>query len=131
MILKYSVFLCLFLFGLTAVTCQREPQSELFGKTWLHAQEEDEGDIKVYRPNTYTFPPSRGRTGFAFEKDNVFRLFAIAPTDGLEEHAGRWELIKKDLLQVTFPEDESRNFDLALISVTPDVIKVKRLPSSK
>lgn len=131
MFFRFSVLFCSLLFGLTAATCQRELESALFGKTWLHAQEEDEGDIKVYRPNTYNFPPSRGRTGFALEKDNRFRLLAIAPTDGLEEHTGRWKLIRKDLLQVTFPEDEARNFDLEIISVTPDLVKVKHLPSSR
>ena len=32
--------------------------------TWLQSREESSGDTLVYRPNTYDFPPTRGRTGF-------------------------------------------------------------------
>ena len=33
-------------------------------KHWTHSREEDSEGIKVYRPNEYNFPPSRGREGF-------------------------------------------------------------------
>lgn len=131
MIQKYLLFICLVLSGLTAAKCQRELEPLVFDKTWLHANEEDEGEIKVYRPNTYNFPPSRGRTGFALEQNGTFRLYSIAPTDGLEEHTGHWELLKDNLLQVTFPDKENENFTLELMLVTAEIVKVRRVPSTK
>ena len=130
MIFKYIPTLCLLLCCLSANTCLRLPNNSLFGKTWLHANEEDNGDVKIYRPNTYHFPPSRGRTGFSLEADGVFHLYAIAPTDGLEEHTGKWKMARKDLLQITFADKEAENFQLELISVTEDLLKVKFLPAA-
>lgn len=133
MLFKYIPAVCLLLGCILATTCLRTPSENngLYGKTWLHAHEEDTDDIKIYRPNTYHFPPSRGRTGFSLDADGTFRLLAIAPTDGLEEHTGKWELEKKNLLQVTFPDKESENFELELISVTEELLKVKFLPAAK
>jgi len=131
MIFKYLPSICFILFCLMATTCLRLPDANLLGKTWLHANEEDNGDIKNYRPNTYPFPPSRGRTGFSLDENGTFHLYAIAPTDGLEEHTGKWKMVKENLLQITFAENETENFELELISVTKDLLQVKFLPVGK
>jgi hypothetical protein len=130
--MKYLPLLMLF-FCLTGATCKRAaviPEA-LYEKTWLHSTEEDSADHKVYRPNTYNFPPSRGRTGFALEKDGLFRLYSIAPTDGLEEHKGEWKMVKPTLLRVSFPEKDLSGFDLELISVSEDLLKVRQNFSGK
>ena len=31
---------------------------------WIRSREEDTGDIEVYRPEGFAFPPSFGRDGF-------------------------------------------------------------------
>jgi len=131
MIIKYIPLITLILFCLIATTCLRQPDAHLFGKTWLHANEEDTDDLKIYRPNTYPFPPSRGRTGFGLDADGTFRLLAIAPTDGLEEHTGKWEMVNQNLMRITFAENEAEDFQLELISVTADLLKVKFLPAAK
>jgi len=133
MIFKYILPIVLVSFCLTASTCMREPDldAHLFGTTWLHANEEDTDETKIYRPNTYHFPPSRGRTGFSLDADGTFRLFAIAPTDGLEEHTGKWEMVNKNIMRITFAEKEAEAFQLELISVTADLLKVKLLPASR
>ncbi len=132
--MKFIAYFGLLALCLMSVTCGTQPdekQNLLFGKTWLHSREEDTEDIQVYRPNTYQFPPSRGRTGFGIEKDGTFRLLSIAPTDGLEEHPGKWENVKKGLLRVTFSKPELEHFELELVSVTDEVLKVRRTPVSK
>ena len=133
MIFKYILPTVLISFCLMATTCLREtdPDAHLFGKTWLHAHEEDSDDIKMYRPNTYSFPPSRGRTGFSLDADGTFRLLAIAPTDGLEEHTGKWEMVNKNIMRITFSENRAENFQLELLAVTADLLKVKFLPAAK
>jgi hypothetical protein len=133
--MKYLPLLLL-VFCLTGATCERSPErdaalSPLYDKTWLHSAEEDGADFKVYRPNTYNFPPSRGRTGFALEREGVFRQYSIAPTDGLEEHKGEWKMVKPNLLRVSFPEKELSGFDLELITISEDLLKVRQNLSGK
>jgi hypothetical protein len=131
--MKYLPLLLL-VFCLTGATCERLPEEHvaaLYDKTWLHSTEEDGPDYQVYRPNTYNFPPSRGRTGFALEKDGLFRLYTIAPTDGLEEHKGEWKRLKQNLLRVTFPDKTLSGFNLELISISEDQLKVRQKVSDK
>ncbi|MBF9253404.1 hypothetical protein I2I11_08880 [Pontibacter sp. 172403-2] len=133
--MKYASVLCLFCLLLVAATCKRNNQLEtsLLGKTWLHSYEEDEGDITVYRPNTYDFPPSRGRTGFALEPGGVIRRFEIAPTDGLEEHEGSWLLTEKNLLEVHMKDSQAppQNYTIEIVSLEDGVLKVKQQPNLK
>ena len=131
--MKYLVLLLFVCCLLTGATCHRatDRHQALYDKTWLHSNEEDGPDYQVYRPNTYNFPPSRGRTGFALEKEGQFRLYTIAPTDGLEEHKGEWKLVNNNLLRISFPEKEVQGFDLELISISEDVLKVRQNFSGK
>jgi hypothetical protein len=131
--MKYLSLLLLVFFGLTAATCERDMRhyTDLYDKTWLHSAEEDGPGYQVYRPNTYNFPPSRGRTGFALEEAGLFRLYAIAPTDGLEEHKGTWKLVKNKVFRVSFPENGPPGFDLELISLSADLLKVRQTFSEK
>ena len=126
-------FIFLLALSLMGSTCR--PQSEvatvLYDKTWLHAVEEDSADVTVYRPNTYSFPPSRGRTGFSLDADGTFRMLRIAPTDGLEEHQGRWKMVKKDLMHVTIAGPEPEDFYLQIISASPELLETKRVTSVK
>src|SRR5690242_6845650 len=90
-VLKYFPGFLLLCLLLMAGTCKKKSTKEtlamtnaLVGKTWLHSHEDDRGDTIVYRPNSYDFPRSRGRTGFMLEADGSVRQYIIAPTDGLE-----------------------------------------------
>ncbi|MEJ8802859.1 hypothetical protein [Pontibacter sp. H249] len=98
------------------------------GKTWLHSYEEDEGDITVYRPNTYDFPPSRGRTGFAVEEDGVLKQYEIAPTDGLEEHVGKWKKEDKNKLRISFESNgqPEQDYLIEVVSLKDDVLKIRK-----
>ncbi len=59
---------------------------------WLYASEEDTETEAIYRPATYTLPPSRGRSGFELRADGSCLVFHIARTDGIGEEEGRWAL---------------------------------------
>ena len=118
---------------LMAGTCGKKSAKEtmaltnaLVGKTWLHSHEDDRGDTLVYRPNSYDFPPSRGRTGFMFEADGSVHQYDIAPTDGLEEKAGKWAMREDKFVDVTFPDKRSTDYEVEIISAEPNLLKVKR-----
>src|SRR5690606_14576546 len=97
-------------------------------KTWLHSHEEDQGDIITYRPNTFDFPPSRGRTGFALNENNVFVQYEIAPTDGLEERLGKWKLAGEDEIEVTFADSSFLNFRMEILTLEANLLQVRRRP---
>jgi hypothetical protein len=61
-------------------------------RRWVHSHEEDTPTEMVFRPETWSFPPSRGRIGFELRADGSFVDLAIAPSDVPEESEGRWEL---------------------------------------
>lgn len=127
--MRYASFLCLLCLLFLANTCKKNTlESELIGKTWLHSYEEDEGDVTVYRPNTYDFPPSRGRTGFALEKEGVLKQYDIAPTDGLEEHLGKWTREGKDKIRVHFESNgqPSEAYTIEVVSLKDEVLKIKK-----
>jgi glutathione synthase/RimK-type ligase-like ATP-grasp enzyme len=42
--------------------------------SWLHAREEDQADVTVYRPEDYPLPPARGRESITFEADGTVTL---------------------------------------------------------
>ncbi len=60
---------------------------------WIHSHEEDTLAVQVYRPAEYPFPPSRGRTGFAFLPEGELVAYGIAPADGVSESRGSWTFI--------------------------------------
>ncbi|QHL89376.1 hypothetical protein GU926_07780 [Nibribacter ruber] len=99
---------------------------EVYGKTWLYSYEEDSADVRTYRPNTYDFPASRGRTGFLVKEDGTFMNYAIAPTDGLEEQPGKWTAQGKNIILVELEGSNRPPQTLEIVSATPTVIKIKR-----
>ena len=61
-------------------------------RTWLHSHEEDGPGRRVYRPSSWDFPPSRGRTGFQLKAGGVVKELGIGPADGTASATGRWEV---------------------------------------
>ncbi|MHA6249691.1 hypothetical protein ACXYMU_17240 [Pontibacter sp. CAU 1760] len=133
--MKYASLLCLLSLVLLAATCHKKDKlaEALVNKTWLHSFEEDEGDTIVYRPNTYNFPPSRGRTGFTLESGGTIKRYEIAPMDGLEEQTGEWEQLDKDLVQVRMQPESypPQSYEVQIISLKDGVLKIRRLPQGQ
>jgi hypothetical protein len=46
----------------------------------------------VFRPATYGFPPSRGRTSFELRPDGTYSEVSPGPVDVPEESGGWWSL---------------------------------------
>ena len=68
----------------------RKPASELLPRAlfrhWVHSREEDSGDIEVYRPDGFAFPPAFGRDGFEMRVDGEFIQDDIGPADGIVQN---------------------------------------------
>lgn len=134
--MKYTsllCMLCMLCLLLLANTCKKTEtlESKLLNKTWLHSYEEDQSDILTFRPNTYDFPPSRGRTGFSLEEGGIIKQYNIAPTDGLEERIGYWEYTNGKQVIVTMkgngrPEER---FLIDVLSLEDEVLKLRKQPA--
>lgn len=95
--------------------------------TWLNAHEETRGDTLVYRPNTYKFPPARGRTGFAIEPYGRFTQYDIAPTDGIEGRDGTWTATGPHSLRIHLEDGATPDYTLEVISLKGKVLMLRQL----
>ena len=94
--------------------------------TWLVSTEENRGDTLAYRPNTYAFPPIRGRTGFAIGPFGRFEQFDIAPTDGLVGRPGMWTADGKTRLRIHLTDGRDPDYTLEIFSLEKHVLKLRR-----
>ena len=119
---------------LLAATCKPHrpaaatPAPKQLEGTWLVSREENSGDTLVYRPNTYAFPPSRGRTGFAIKPYGRFEQFDIAPTDGLAGRPGTWTPDGTTRLRIHLNDGREPDYTLEIISLEQQVLKLRHLP---
>jgi hypothetical protein len=85
---------------------------------WVHSHEEDAGDVRVYRPADYDFPPARGRRGFELRPGGELVTYGPGATDRPEAATGRWSF--SDSGRVKLGGEE-----LEIVSVSPDRLEVR------
>lgn len=115
--------------GLMAAKCgsaSLEIPETVYGQTWLYSYEEDSADVRTYRPNTFDFPPSRGRTGFMIQQSGAFMRYGIAPTDGLEEQPGTWEPMGKTRIKIKFENPNQSAEEFEILSANATELKLRR-----
>jgi hypothetical protein len=66
-------------------------EASLHGR-WVRSQEDDTDGRLVYRPASYSFPPSRGRTSIDLRPDGTYAESGPGPVDVPDESTGRWSL---------------------------------------
>jgi hypothetical protein len=93
---------------------------------WVHSHEEDTADIKVYRPVSYNFPPSRGRRGFEFRTGGELIYYRIAPADGTLEAVGRWTFEEPNRVRIDVEDDRIAPFTLEIVSCDDETLKVRQ-----
>jgi hypothetical protein len=98
----------------------------LFQK-WLHSFEEDAGDVRVYRPERFSFPRARGRAGIEFRPDGTFVEWRIGRGDAPTAVEGRWQLESATRVRVT-PAPSSAGGSspvLEIVECTDQILKVR------
>jgi hypothetical protein len=96
---------------------------ELF-KHWIHSFEESTGDVDVYRPRGFEFPPAFGRRGLEISANGDFVLHAIGPADGTIAIPGHW--IAEDFDHIGVCLQDRAPFTLTIVSVDDDVLRLER-----
>lgn len=66
-------------------------EASLHGR-WVRSHEDDTDDEVVFRPASYAFPPSRGRTSIELRPDGTYVESSPGPVDVPEDSTGRWSL---------------------------------------
>jgi Lipocalin-like domain len=92
--------------------------NETLTKHWVHSHEEDRPGEQVFRPDSYAFPPSRGRNGLILASDGGYTERGPGPTDQPEERSGgAWEL-EGNKLTLRAPDGTTQV--RTIISLEPD-----------
>ena len=93
---------------------------------WVHSHEEDTETEKVYRPASYSFPPSRGRTSFDIKPDGKVVEHGIAPTDRSVETLGTWKLQDESTLALYAKGSAKPTRVMHIVSVDKERLVLKR-----
>lgn len=101
---------------------ERLDQSALC-RVWVRSREEDTATERVYRPEDYDFPPSRGRAGLEFKADGTFHRIAIGATDVSSVSPGTWEVVDSADRRIRVDVQGERR-DLEVRSLEPDKLVI-------
>jgi hypothetical protein len=85
---------------------------------WVHSHEEDSGDVRVYRPADYDFPPARGRRGFEPLPGGELRVFGPGADDRPEATTATWSASGSGRVRLGGEE-------LEIVSVSPDRLELR------
>lgn len=104
----------------------KDADREALQQRWLHSHEEDTETEMVYRPASFSFPRSRGRTGFELRPNQTLVDVGIAPTDRPRELAGTWDLEGDESKSLLLRPAGSAPRKLSIVSVAPDRLVVRK-----
>jgi hypothetical protein len=91
---------------------------------WMRSQEEEQGgDVQVYRPDDCDFPPARGRRGLEFRPGGELLVHGPGPGDTPKAEPGRWQAAGERRVRLTLPTGAEQ--ELELVSVEPDRLTVR------
>jgi hypothetical protein len=99
-------------------------RADLEGR-WVHAHEDDTESELVYRPASFSLPPSRGRSALEMRADGSYVESSPGPTDRPEQTTGTWMLDGNRL--ILRPADGSARV-LTIATAEPDRLVVQRSP---
>ncbi|MBI3818579.1 MAG: hypothetical protein HY286_07815 [Planctomycetes bacterium] len=98
--------------------------AQLLQKLWLHSREEDSGDSIIYRPESYKFPPARGREGMEFLAGGVYSEISPGPADRRARRPGTWTLTGDSIL--TIRVDGAADVIYQLVEVSGERLVLRR-----
>jgi hypothetical protein len=67
---------------------------------WVHSHEEDTETERVFRPASFAFPRSRGRSAMALKSDGSLVETGPGPIDRPQEGQGSWKLAEDNTLSI-------------------------------
>ena len=102
-------------------------EKAMLAQRWVHSHEEDSDTEMVFRPVSYKFPPSRGRTSLDLRPDGSLTESGPGPSDRSEHTEGTWWLdADNNLVLDQGPRHHQRSRVLRLVSADGDRLVVKK-----
>jgi hypothetical protein len=99
--------------------------SDCLFQSWMHSFEEDQGNIRVFRPTNFSFPLSRRpRLGLEIRADGTFIELRPGPADKPERFEGRWQAVSSAQLRATFAGG-SGDRTLEVVHCDSNVLKLR------
>jgi hypothetical protein len=98
----------------------------LLHQQWVHSHEEDSETAKVFRPSSFAFPPSRGRTAFTLKSDGGLIEISIGPADRRQESQGSWQLEDDGTLLFYEKARRKPKSTMKIVSLDKDKLVIKR-----
>lgn len=92
---------------------------------WVHSREEDAGDVSVYRPSGFPFPPTRGRDGIELRAGGDLLRHGPGPTDRSAVSPGRWQALSTTEVELRFNDAQQMPKRFSVIEVSDQVLKLK------
>lgn len=92
----------------------------------MRSHEEEQGPVRVYRPQDFAFPPARGREGMAFHSDGTFELISPGRGDRPTRDQGRWRSAPGDPGRITVTIDGA-TLELNIVEATDNVMRLEWL----
>jgi len=93
---------------------------------WVHSHEEDTATETVYRPASFAFPRSRGRSAMALKPDGGLVETGIGPTDRHQESQGTWKLENDDTLSIYEKGQAKPKRTMKIVSLDQDRLVVRK-----
>jgi hypothetical protein len=97
----------------------------LLSRNWVHSHEEDTSTQMVFRPASYSFPPSRGRHGFELLPGGIAKASGPGPGDAPQVATASWSLANDRALQLRLA-DSGQVINYAISSVEPDKLIIQK-----
>jgi hypothetical protein len=93
---------------------------------WVHSHEEDTETERVFRPASFAFPRSRGRSAMALKPDGGLVVTGIGPTDRPQESLETWKLDGDDILSIYEKGKQKPKRTMKILSLDKDKLVVKK-----
>ncbi len=94
---------------------------------WIHSREEDQADVRAYRPEGFAFPPSFGREGLELRPDGEFIHDDVGPADGIVRVRGRWTQRGPDEVEVRFGGARA-DYAFTVVSIDDSLLRIRQRP---
>jgi len=92
----------------------------------VHSHEEDTATETVYRPASFAFPRSRGRSAMALKPDGGLVETGPGPTDRPQESRGTWKLAEDDTLSMYEKGQAKPKRTMKIVSLEQDKLVVRK-----
>ena len=93
---------------------------------WVHSHEEDTETETVFRPASFAFPRSRGRSAMALRPAGELVEMGIGPADRPQESQGTWKLEDDGTLSIYEKGKKKPKRTMKIVSLDKERLVVRK-----